>query len=270
MRFTVRHETLYRYCAPVQLGEHLLRMTPRAGQGRMIARTLVIEPEPIWRDEGTDAHGTAVTRLGFEGKTSHFRIESRFELETVAAPLPAAPLPPLPWPPDKAMRAYLGMGEDDSVRAFARDLAAGQDVPGFLDGLNRWLFEQTHRHIRPEGDAQAAAHTLATGSGACRDLTVLFMAACRSQGIPARFVSGYQAKAESVDGKRHLHAWAEVFLPGAGWRGYDPTHGRVVGDGHVALAAAPDQRATMPVEGGFYGPPVRATLSYAMEIEARD
>src|SRR6516225_8438153 len=98
------------------------------------------------------------------------------------------------------------------------------------------------------------------------DLTVLFISACRSLGIAARFVSGYQAHAESQDGRRHLHAWPEVFLPGRGWRGFDATHGTVVNDGHVALCAAPEQSATMPIEGGFFGDGITAALDYHVQI----
>jgi transglutaminase-like putative cysteine protease len=98
-------------------------------------------------------------------------------------------------------------------------------------------------------------------------LTALFMAACHSLGIAARFVSGYQAHADTPDGQRHLHAWPEVFLPGLGWRGFDPTHGLAVTDGHVALCAAPNQAATMPVDGGFYASGVTSTLEYKARIE---
>lgn len=70
-----------------------------------------------------------------------------------------------------------------------------------------------------------------------------------------------------MDGKRHLHAWPEVWIEGAGWRGYDPTHGARVTDGHVALCAAPGQAETMPLEGGYWGE-ARSTLAYAIEINA--
>ncbi|MBL3580476.1 transglutaminase-like domain-containing protein, partial [Rhodovulum visakhapatnamense] len=86
-----------------------------------------------------------------------------------------------------------------------------------------------------------------------------------SRGIAARFVSGYQAESEHPDGPRHMHAWPEALVPGRGWCGYDPTHGRAVGAGHVALAVAPDQAGTMPVEGGFTAGPVTA----AMEVDLR-
>ncbi len=130
-------------------------------------------------------------------------------------------------------------------------ISGSRQVCPQLERLNWTLFTRTDRHIRAAGAAQAPTHTLATGRGACRDLTVLFMAACPSLGIAARFVSGYQAHAETPNGRRHLRAWAEVFLPGSGWEGFDPMHGFRVTDGHVALCAAPDQAATMPVEGGI-------------------
>jgi transglutaminase-like putative cysteine protease len=122
------------------------------------------------------------------------------------------------------------------------------------------------RRVRVEGAAQSPVTTLTTRSGACRDLTVLFLAVCRSLGMASRFVSGYQAAAQTPDGQRHLHAWAEVFLPGHGWSGWDPMHGVKVADGHVALCAAPDQAETMPIEGGFYGPAQMATLDFSVRI----
>ena len=274
MRFSVRHETHYCYSAPVLFGAHVLRLTPRLENADLQTHSLIIDPEPSVRQDLTDGYGNAVTRVEFEQPSRHLRIESRFDVET-RAPLAAAPaLPPLPWPSGASdtLGDYLpAENHDGSVRAFAAELASasGSDPQRFLENLNRTLFTRTHRHIRPEGAAQTPAHTLATGKGACRDLTVLFMAACRSLGIPARFVSGYQAEAETPDGRRHLHSWAEAFLPGFGWRGFDPMHGLAVTDGHAALCAAPDQAGTMPVEGGFYGDGVTSTLAYDVQVSTK-
>lgn len=273
MRFSVRHETLYRYSAPVRLGRHLLRLTPRGDGATVLERRLVVEPEPVAIVEARDAFGNSVTTLEFAGETDLFRIDSVFVLDTVA---------PEAWAADGATvprgLGSNGAGEvagpplDAAVRAFADEIAEKAEgrVGPFLRLLNRTLHERTRHHIRGGGSAQPPEVTLATAAGACRDTAVLFIAAARCVGLTARFVSGYQARAETADGGRHLHAWPEVWIEGVGWRGFDPTHGLDVEDGHVALAAAPDQAGTMPIEGGFWGDGVTSTLAYRVEIEAED
>ncbi|WP_172298765.1 transglutaminase family protein [Pseudoruegeria sp. HB172150] len=272
MHFKVTHETCYRYSSPVRFGPQTLRMLPRLDSLAWCDQELTAEPEPAKRQDRVDAFGNTVTELTFDRPSDILRVSSSFELETLL-PGPMPQLPPLPWPPGlvKGSEPYLARAPiDETVRAYAAALAvkSGGSASGFLERLNMSLFEQTDRHIRPKGYARTAADTLELGSGACRDLTVLFMECCRSLGIPARFVSGYQAQSESPDGKRHLHAWPEVCLPDGQWRGFDPTHGQPVIDGHVALCAAPAQEQTMPLEGGFWGESVTSTLEYHVEIEA--
>ena len=92
---------------------------------------------------------------------------------------------------------------------------------------------------------------------------------CRSRGIAARFISGYQARAEHPGRRRYLHAWPEAYIPGGGWRGYDPTHGSRVADAHVALAAACGASGAMPVEGCFYGDGTTSTLDFELSIRTR-
>lgn len=157
----------------------------------------------------------------------------------------------------------------DSVTAYAKDLRieAGQKTLAFLDCLNNSLysgFEYIYRHAGPP---QTAAHTLQCRQGACRDLAVLFVDCCRAQGIAARFVSGYQ-RGNLQQNLRHLHAWPEVYLPGTGWRAYDPTHGLAVSDTHVAIAAAANPEDTMPVTGAFIGDGTSSTLNYHIAISA--
>ena len=206
--------------------------------------------------------------------TQELRIESRFELETSPPPLASELSERLPWTrlpaDDLAVYRPGDAGVDPAVIAFARAVAAevGQQPLAFLDHLCRTIHARADKQIRTSGDAQAAAETLASWQGACRDFTVLFLAAARSMGMPARFCSGYQSAADTPDGRRYLHAWPEVFVPGAGWRGWDPTHGVAAGEGHVALCAAPDQAETMPVVGGFYfaGSSVTSTLDFDLRI----
>jgi transglutaminase-like putative cysteine protease len=131
------------------------------------------------------------------------------------------------------------------------------------------MFARADRRIRPAGNAQPPTETLRTWKGACRDYATLFLAAVRSVGMPARFCSGYQATSETPDGRRYLHAWPEVFVPGAGWLGWDPTHGIPVDGGHVALCSAPEQAGTMPVTGSYFADhAVASTLDFTLTIEA--
>lgn len=274
MRFSVNHETCYRYSSPVTLSTHLLRFTPRHDAGQLLANELVIEPTPRLVREIADRWGNRIFEVTFNGPTDILRILSRFELDTrLQAKLPSGnEVPLLPWPPTSGngVAAFVvSDATEPAVQAFAGEIAEASDwmAPAFLERLNRTLYDRIDRQIRTDGDAHSPVHTLATRQGACRDLAVLFMDACRSIGIASRFVSGYQAHHESKDGRRHLHAWPEAYLPGTGWLGFDPTHGKPVTDGHVALCAAPRQSATMPVEGGFYGAGVTSTLSYEVRID---
>jgi transglutaminase-like putative cysteine protease len=273
MRFTVRHETRYRYSVPVVLAPHVLRLTPRSHHQSQ-TRSLVVQPEPVELHEEDDAHGNRVARVTFSDRaTGELRIDSRFELETSAPLLVSEVSPGLPWTlpsPDQLGAYRQGAFVDAAVAAFARMVAAevGQQPIAFLDHLCRTIHARADKQVRTAGDAQAAAETLASWQGACRDFTVLFMESARSLGMPARFCSGYQAAAETPDGRRYLHAWPEVFVPGVGWRGWDPTHGVAAGEGHVALCAAPDQAGTMPVVGGFYfdGSSITSTLDFDLRI----
>jgi len=260
MRFRVRHLTRYRYDAPVALGPHVLRLTPRAGTG--LTHDLRVSPEPWSRTDETDAHGNRITRVAFDGETRELTIDSRFTLDTrgALAPLSAASDRYLqPGPADPAVAAFA-----DRLRA-----EAGPDLAAFAKRLTTTLFETIDHDIRDAGAARPPGETLALGHGACRDIAVLFVDTCRIAGLPARFVSGYQATSSRPTPRRYLHAWPEVLLPGRGWQGYDPTRGIAVSETHVALAAAPDQAGTMPVEGSYFGAPVGSSLEFDLEIEAR-
>jgi transglutaminase-like putative cysteine protease len=118
------------------------------------------------------------------------------------------------------------------------------------------LAQQLHAMLgrveRPEGEPLAPEETLRRGEASCRDQTLLFMETCRSLGYAARFVSGYYyAGPESDD--HELHAWAELYLPGGGWRGFDPTSGLAAGEAHIAIAAAIQPRMAAPVSGSIRG-----------------
>lgn len=277
MHFTIRHHTRYDYSRPVRLSPQRLRFHPRDdGAQRIIDHQLTIKPGPLGRNDHIDLEGNRVTQIWFEGETEYLDIDVTMQVETLrrnAFDFVLAPeVMDLPIDHEHDLlcaRAYLErIKPDDAVTAFAAELSleAERSTLRFLDRLNRQLFaEFSHMH-RDVGAPQSPAFTLQNRSGACRDLAVLFVDCCRAEGIAARFASGYQ-KGNLNSERRHLHAWPEVYLPGAGWRGFDPTHGEAVADTHVTIAAAAHSRDTMPVSGSFLGEDASSTLDYTVEIQ---
>lgn len=280
MRFTIRHRTLYRYSSLVKLSPHQLRFHPRNdGTQRDIRHHLNISPQPTGRNEYLDLEGNRVTQVWFEEVADHLDIEANMQIETLRSNAfnfilaPEATVLPIIHEHDLlCARAYLERIEpDDAVTAYAAELsiAVNRDTLDFLDHLNRRMyagFTQTHRDT---GAPQSPAFTLQSRRGACRDLAVLFVDCCRAEGIAARFVSGYQ-QGNFRDQRRDLHAWPEVYLPGAGWRGFDPTQGEAVTDAHVTIAAAAHARDTMPVSGAVSSNGASSTLDYTVEIQTSE
>lgn len=280
MHFKIRHHTKYRYSRPVCFGPQQLRFHPRDdGSQRVIDHQLTITPTPQGCNDHLDLEGNRVTQIWFEEETDYFDIEATMQVETLRRNAfdfiltPEAAVLPIHHEQDVlCARAYLErIAPDDSVTAFAAELSlsANRDTVSFLDRLNRQLFaEFSHLH-RETGAPQSPAFTLQSRSGACRDLTVLFVDCCRAEGIAARFASGYQ-KGDLKSERRHLHAWPEVYLPGGGWRGFDPTHGEAVADTHVTVAAAAHPRDTMPVTGSFVGEGATSKLEFKLDIQVSE
>lgn len=276
MLFTIRHHTQYSYSQPVLLNPHQLRFHPRDdGAQRVVDFQLNITPIPLGRGDHLDLEGNRVTQVWFDNnKTDQFIIDVSLQVETLRynafdfllAPEAAV----LPIAHNNAFaQAYLErIDVDDTVTAFAAELSlsVNRDSLSFLDHLNRQLFSDFSHIHRETGAPQTPAHTLQQRSGACRDLAVLFVDCCRAEGIAARFVSGYQ-KGDLQSERRHLHAWPEVYLPGGGWRGFDPTHGLPVADTHVSIAASAHSRDSMPVTGSFIGDGAQSFLNYQLNIQ---
>ncbi len=212
----------------------------------------------------------------FDGPTNRLDITSNFEIETLRANAfdyllePSAQTLPLRYSKDLESRVapYCWREIDnEDVAEFARHIAdmTGGRTLDFLETLGVQLKKACTRVIREEGQPKPPAVTLRQRRGSCRDLAVLFMDVCRVFNIGARFVSGYQRYGLNPN-RRYMHAWAEVYLPGGGWRGYDPTHAMAVADTHVAVAACRQPEGAAPIEGAFIGTQVSSTMETCLEI----
>ena len=280
MRAELTHRLTYRYEAPVQLGEHRLCLRPRAqGHQRLIRHALKITPEPFHSHELLAASGDAIERVRFQGSTDLLELEARSLVETRQA----APLldcfnglePPLPYPRGQlnhdllgALEGWLPNGQHDpSAVELAQDALMGgnQQALPFLQQLMEMIQDRvkyTQRHVGP---AWPAGRTLRERVGSCRDLAMLMMECCRSVGLPARFVSGYHL-AEPAPERYDLHAWTEIYLPGAGWRGFDPSAGGEINSRYIVLASSSKPDLTAAVQGTFHGPMATASeLSWTIE-----
>ena len=278
MRCRVVHHTRYRYTRPVFLEPHLVRLTPRGdATQRLVSITTAIRPEPVGQSPCTDLHGNTVLSVWFAGLTEQLDIDVTCEVETLRgnpfdflpdperSRLPVVPaadeavLAPCLLPPPVAQPAALALAR--------RVLGGGAVAPrDFAWTLVAWMGTNLTPIMRRESGILSPDTVLARGHGACRDLTVCAMAVCRAVGLPARFVSGYQ-EGDPMFEERDLHAWFEVWLPGGGWRGYDPTHGLAVADRHVALAVAPEPEGAAPVVGAFRGDGASVELSHDVRLE---
>jgi transglutaminase-like putative cysteine protease len=123
-----------------------------------------------------------------------------------------------------------------------------------MQRLSGHIHETLSYQIREEPGVQTPAKTLSCSTGSCRDFACLFMEAARRLGLASRFVSGYLHAPPSTANFGATHAWAEVYLPGAGWKGFDPTIGEVVGTNHIAVAVARLPESAPPIAGSFVGP----------------
>lgn len=277
MLFTGRHETVWRFSRPVFLEPHLVRLTPRHGATqRLESFSMRVDPAPAGASDIEDASGNHVRWLWFEGLHASLTVSTAFTARTLRAnPFDyllapgAGRLPPEFAPEEHGVLAACLKPVQRAAKAetLARELAAkvGGDTQAFLFALNAWLYERVEVAVRAEPGIRTPDETLTLGGGACRDTSLVFMAACRAVGIPARFVSCYQ-QGDPDQPERDLHACAEAYLPGAGWRGFDPTLGLAVADAHLALCASPEPGLTAPVAGSFRGTGAASAISHRIEF----
>lgn len=286
MHYHLCHTTTYNYDRPVALTPHLLRLHPRAsGDQSMRQHQLVINPQPLNTSLSLDVAGNTVTQIWFPPEQlitslaitatteviTHRQNPFDYILESWAVEFP------LDYPASllSQLQGYLApLGLAASPDPLVGELAAtiqqevDHNVGLFLTTLTQRIYNRCTYQLRETGQPQVPSITWQNKTGSCRDFTVLFMAACRSVGLATRFVSGYTEGEPKAT--KYLHAWAEVYLPGGGWRGFDPTLGLVVADRHIPLAAAALPQDATPIAGSLRYPGARSTMTYTLEINAID
>lgn len=280
MLLQIRHVTTYRYDKAVYCEPLTIRLRPRNDSFQRLERfRLRIQPEPTGITHFQDLHGNDVTRCWFKGFTANLTVTTECVVETLLnnpfnflmAP-EAVTLPLRHCDQSNPLWNYFAapMTDSDVLRRLASEVLqeSGGDTLAFLTQLTGRIYRDCETVVRQEGAAYDPETTWQQRSGACRDQAILFNEICRLVGLPARFVSGYGYS--DFRDERHLHAWSEVYLPGAGWRGFDPTIGLAVSDRHVAVAATRDSADAAPTSGTYRGNGVTSTLETQVMIERLD
>lgn len=266
MKLRVAHLTRYEYALPVAFSPHKLYLRPsETPQLRLLRFVTNIQPlsRLIWtRDAQDNPLGIAYCwdrapalniRVEFEVETFE---ENPFDfiLDPHALQFPFSYLPeerfaliPCFAPPYDETQTRLRAWLDE------RFLNRPTDTVTFLTSLNQLLYASLDYVSRADEGIQPSLETLARGSGSCRDFAVLLIETCRTLGLAARFVSGYVFD-PNIANPAHgaMHAWTEVYLPGAGWKGFDPTHGVICNDTYIPCAHAAQAGTVNPVQGSYY------------------
>jgi len=269
----LHHVTHYRYDRRIALGPQVLRLRPAPHcRTRVLSYSLKVTPEKHFINWQQDPQANYLARLVFPETTDEFRIVVDLVAEmAVINPFDFFLEPyseQFPFEYESWQQNELGpyVNRQPLTPLFKRYLDMVPREPqrsvDFLVGLNAQLARDVKYLIRLEPGVQTPEETLAKGSGSCRDSAWLLVQLLRHLGLAARFVSGYliqlTADVKSLDGPSgpekdftDLHAWAEVYLPGAGWIGLDATSGLFAGEGHLPLACTPEPGSASPVTGNI-------------------
>jgi transglutaminase-like putative cysteine protease len=279
---TIRHLTTYRYKRPVGFGEHRMMLRPRDDDDqKLLELAIEITPKPTRLAWTRDAFGNHVAISCFADRASELRFASTIRLEHAPAAFRADEIEefartyPFAYavqgPPGLA-RYLVSSCRDPRLARWAKAFLRADglaDTRELLCDITR-IIHRTFRHVaRHQHGTQGPMRTLRLASGSCRDLAVLMIAALRSLGIAARFVSGYLNLGDDEDDRLtggNTHAWVQAYVPGPGWVDFDPSRGTVGNENLVRVAVVRDPREAIPLQGIWFG---NASDHLAMKVAVK-
>ncbi|MBB3317253.1 uncharacterized protein (DUF2126 family)/transglutaminase-like putative cysteine protease [Rhizobium sp. BK181] len=286
IKASIYHLTHYKYDKPVRLGPQIIRLKPAShSKTRVISHSLKVSPANHFVNLQQDPYGNYLARYVFPDPVTEFKIEVDLVADmTVYNPFDffveeSAEMWPFSYPEDISDDLKIYMQPQPLEPALATYLSGIDRTPmrttDFIVGLNAKLKGDIEYVIRMEPGVQSPEETLKLALGSCRDTSWLLVEILRNLGFAARFVSGYLIQLtpdlKALDGPSgtevdftDLHAWAEVYIPGAGWIGLDPTSGLLTGESHIPLAATPHYRNAAPISGALYG---HANTEFAFDMK---
>ncbi|MDA0772803.1 MAG: transglutaminase family protein [Cyanobacteria bacterium] len=271
IQIALNHKTKYSYDKAISMGPQIIRLHPAAhSRTNIVSYSLSVKPSPHFIHWQQDPHGNHIARVIFPDRIKSFSVEVDLIADmTVINPFDfflEKSAETFPFTYDEALRHDLQpfLGAQKPGAALNKliksiDLKPNKTID-FLIDLNKFVHSKVKYLIRMEAGVQTSEETLKLGSGSCRDSAWLMVELLRNLGLAARFTSGYsiilkpdlkfsEDDPDIDDDFVDLHAWAEVFLPGAGWVGLDPSSGLLVGEGAIPLVSSPDPTSAAPISG---------------------
>ncbi len=278
MDLTIEHELIYNYSAPVYLEPQIIYLIPRSDAAHEVRDfQLHLSPEPSLLSKNIDAEGNAQFIAHLSDLTSELKVKSSFKVKsTLTNPFDFLVYPfesgtfPFEYTAlqKKLLNPYLKTrGRSEAIGNYASEIQieTKNSMIDFLGLLVKKISTGFLYEFREKGSAMTPKSFFKKGKGTCRDYANFCIEICRICGLAARFVSGYFHGDPEQD--RHLHGWVEVFLPGAGWRGIDPTQGVWVDEKYIPLAASAYPDKVAPVSGSYRGD-AKARMEVAVNIHS--
>jgi len=266
MLWIINHVISYTYSKPVTLECHTIKLRPKSDSRQNLQTyNLLIDPKPAFLTNYNDVENNSLTMVWFEGQHIELRIHAISKVHiTNYNPFnfiltkPATINLPVSYDAEDllSLRQYINqkLSKNKAVSDFIQPIIndSKEETMQFLFGLAKYIYEHFKKTNRRLGNPKNPEGTISYHKGACRDLAWLYVVACRTVGLAARFVSGYIAP---FNPRRRpaLHAWAEVFLPGAGWTAFDPSYGIAITERHISVTASYNSVNTLPISGTYRG-----------------
>ena len=276
MKYKIKHLTNYKYSKKVFFEPLTLRFKPKNNNHQKVERfNLTIKPKPSGLTESTDLEDNEIATIWFDGTHDELIINS----SSIVEPLNKNPFNFI-FTDSSFEKLPVVITTENTLSPFIKTLSRSKGIKGFIKpilrrskyktldflfDLNNTVYNGFETIIRETGNPWTPLKTLSCRQGSCRDVSVLFIECCRSVGLPSRFVTGYN-EIDLNSEEKNLHAWAEVFIPGGGWIGYDPTLGLAVSDKHIAISSSSNPLNTYPVSGSFRGTNATSVVKYKIDI----
>ena len=254
MHILISHDTVYRYLTPPAGVIQILRLTPRNHEGQYVETWRIDISADCRLDAHEDSFGNLTHTFSIDGPVGELtvHVEGAVETEPTNGIIRGAIER---FPPSLYLRETPLTAPDAAIIDFANGVraGAGSDRLSLLHALLTAVHSEIVFDLDPTHAATTAAEAFALRRGVCQDLTQIFIAAARSLGIPARYVSGYFHRADGVIEQDAGHAWAEAHVPDLGWVAFDPANGISATDAHLRVAVGLDYLGAAPVRGSRYG-----------------